>query len=132
MNYKKIALATVCLAITWFVMDFVIHGILLMDQYEATKHLWRPMEEMNHWMMSLVTLFFSFIFTMFYTSVVKQKTTSQGLKFGLWYGLALGLAMGGMYCYMPITFALAVGWFFGTLAESLVGGIIVGYLTREA
>jgi len=131
MNWKKIAIATVALTVVWFVMDFVIHGVLLMNLYKESAHFWRPMEEMNPIIGAACTLVFAFLFTMFYVSVVRPKNLSTGLKFGIWLGLLWGVSMGGMYMFMPIPLMLAIGWFSATLVESVVGGVVVGYLTKD-
>jgi len=37
-------------------MDFVIYGRILRAMYEATAHLWRPIDQINLVLMYMVTL----------------------------------------------------------------------------
>jgi len=127
---KRILMATVAIFITWSVMDFVIHGILLKPTYDATASLWRPMEDMNMPLMYLVTLIFAACFVLIY-QIIERKSLATGIKYGLLFGMAAGVSMGlGSYSYMPIPISLAWGWLGGTLVELLVAGVIVGLLVK--
>ena len=44
---KQISLATLAVFITWSVMDYLIHGVLLSSIYQQTASLWRPMADMK-------------------------------------------------------------------------------------
>ena len=61
-------LAVVVVFLAFFVMDFVIHELILSGPYEATASLWRTEEDMNRlmpfmWIGTLVmSLFFVLIF----------------------------------------------------------------------
>jgi len=131
MNVKKIILATVCLAVLLFAMDFLIHGHLLMEQYKATATLWRPMEEMNPATMGLTTLIFALIYVFFFSSMVNPKNIAQGLKFGFWFGLAGGFSLFCVSTYMPIPMTIACAWFAAALIESVVGGALVGFIMKD-
>ena len=128
---KRLLMATVAIFITWSVMDFVIHGILLKPTYDATASLWRPMEEMNMPLMYLVILIFTACFVMIY-QMIERKSLATGIKYGLLFGIAFGVSMGlGSYSYLPIPMSLAWGWLGGTLVELLVAGVIVGLLVKS-
>ena len=128
---KRILMATVAIFITWSIMDFVIHGILLKPTYDATASLWRPMEEMNMPLMYLVILIFTACFVLIY-QMIERKSLATGIKYGLLFGIAAGVSMGlGSYSYMPIPMSLAWGWLGGTLVELLVAGVIVGMLVKS-
>ena len=129
---KKSIIAIVAVYFTWFLMDWVIHGKLLMGIYEATSHLWRPEEEMNMGYMIGITLALSTLFVVIYNALISSKSQAAGLKYGVLLGLIMGVAGGfGPYCWMPIPFTLAIGWFAATLVEFAVAGLIVGALVRE-
>ncbi len=38
----------------------------------------------------------------------------------------------GSYCYMPISFDLALSWFIATLVEITLAGLIVGLMVKPA
>jgi len=54
MNIPRLLIAIVAGFIVIFATDWLIHGIWLVPDYEATKALWRPESEMQahmHWML---------------------------------------------------------------------------------
>jgi hypothetical protein len=129
---KKILLTTLVVFIAWYAMDFIIHAVLLKSQYESTAHLWRPEGEMKMVLMFIVTLIAAFAFVEIFARFLAKRGPTEGLKYGLWFGIATGIPMGyGSYSVMPIPYALAFGWFLGSLVESMVGGFIAGTMIKE-
>jgi hypothetical protein len=130
---KRIALAVLAIFVAWSVLDFVIHGLILKSTYEATAQLWRPMEEMKMGILYLAVLVNALAFVWIYAGFFADRGIASGLKYGLVYGLGTGFSMGfGTYSFMPIPVYLAAVWFFGTLVETLVGGVIVGSIIRKS
>ncbi len=129
---KQTILAVIAVFIAWSILDFLIHGVLLKSTYQETANLWRPEDEMNMPLMSIVTLVFSICFVIIYSYLIEPKSLSLGIKYGLILGIATGVSMGfGSYCYMPIPLSLAFSWFIGSLVEITLAGIIVGYLVKS-
>ncbi len=129
---KRTVLAIIAVFIAWSVLDFIIHGMLLQSTYEATAQLWRPMEEMKMSLMYFVTFLFTATFVLIYALLISEKSLASGLKFGTLFGIAIGLSMGfGSYSSMPIPLMLAWSWFFGSLIEALVAGVIVGAIVKS-
>ena len=129
--FKQNLLATIAVFITWTIIDFLTHGRLLMEAYEATAHLWRSEQDMNPVLMSGVTLIYSFCFVALYQYFVNPKSLSTGLKFGALFGLAAGGVGGiGSYVYLPISLQLAGSWLAISLVELTAAGAIVGYLVK--
>jgi|DEB0MinimDraft_12_1074336.scaffolds.fasta_scaffold00948_4 hypothetical protein len=130
--FKQNLLATVVVFIAWTIIDFLTHGRLLMEAYEATAHLWRSEQDMNPALMSGVTLIYSFCFVALYQYFVNPKSLSTGLKFGALFGLAAGVVGGiGSYVYLPISLQLAGSWLAISLVELTAAGAIVGYLVKD-
>jgi len=130
---KRPFIAVVVIFIAWSLLDFVIHGLLLQEIYEATASLWRPMEEMNMTLMYIVTLAYTVCFVAIYDVFVSQKSVSTGIKYGALFGLAAGISMGfGSYTFMPIPWSLALSWFTGTLVESIVAGALAGAIIKQS
>ena len=127
---KSVILAIITVFIAWSVLDFLIHGMLLKEAYEATAHLWRPMQEMNMTLMHGVTLVLAILFVELYAFCVSDKSLSMGLKFGVIFGLAAGVMAASSYLYMPIPLSLAIDWSVGTLVEFVVAGWLVGLLVK--
>jgi hypothetical protein len=129
---KRTILAVVAVFITWSVLDFILHGVLLQSTYQATANLWRPMDQMNVPLRYLVSLVFSASFVLIYGLLVGQKSLVSGIKFGALFGLATGISMGfGSYSVMPIPLALAWGWFLGSWVEAIAAGAIVGAIVKS-
>jgi hypothetical protein len=129
---KRTIIAIVVVFIAWSVLDFIIHGLVLQPIYVDTAALWRPMEEMNNWLMSLVGFISAAVFTAIYAQLIKPKKTVTGLSYGLLFGLGAGISMGfGTYCVMPIPFSLAIGWFLGTVIKATAGGWLAGLIVKE-
>ncbi|MGB5179375.1 MAG: hypothetical protein WBP44_11670 [Gammaproteobacteria bacterium] len=130
---KRPFIAVVVIFIAWSLLDFVIHGLLLQETYEATASLWRPMEEMSMTLMYIVTLAYTVCFVAIYDVFVSQKSVSTGIKYGVLFGLAAGISMGfGSYTFMPIPWSLALSWFTGTLVESIVAGALAGAIIKQS
>ena len=128
---KRAIMAVVAVFIAWSVLDFLIHGLLLQSIYAATSNLWRPMDEMNRPVMSLVTLVFTACFVTIYGFLIEQKSLASGIRYGALFGLATGASMGfGSYSYMPIPLTLACSWFIGSWIEAIVAGVIVGAIVK--
>ena len=129
---KRVVLAVVAVFVAWWVLDLLIHGVLLGSTYAATAHLWRPMEEMNRGLMALVGLVGAVAFVAVYAYLIRPKCPVTGLIYGALFGLGVGVSMGyGTYCVMPIPHRLALAWFLGALVEAVVGGLLVGLIVKE-
>lgn len=132
MDYKKVTIAALAVFITWEVLDYFIHNVILTDIYGRTASLWRPMEEMKMGLLLVVVLVSAVAYVLIYALLVKDKSIKNGLLFGLLYGLATGIPMGyGMYAVQPFPHILALGWALGSLVESLAAGALVGWLVRK-
>ena len=129
---KRTIWAVVATFISWSILDFILHGVLLRPVYEATSSLWRPMDQMNMPLMYFVTLVYSTCFVLIYAFLVGQKSLATGLLFGALFGLAAGIGMGfGSYSYMPIPLTLAWSWFLGSWVEAIAAGAIVGAIVKS-
>ena len=133
MNVKRWLLAGLAAFAAVFVVDFVVHGRLLMGLYQQTSAIWRPEAEANQKMrlMMLGQLLFGLIFAAIYIKGYEPRKAGagQGIRYGLWIGLLLAVpAICVWYVVLPIPFALARGWALAHLAECLVAGALVGFI----
>jgi hypothetical protein len=128
----RTAFAIVITFVVWSVLDFLVHGMLLMPQYEATAELWLPQDEMRMGLMFGVRLVLVCVFVLIYLVLVHPKHLGRGILYGLLYGIASGTAMGyGSYSYMNIPYEMAFIWFGNAVLELLIAGLIVGLLIKE-
>lgn len=129
---KRALIAMVAVFAAWTVLDFIIHNLLLMDAYASTAHLWRPREEMKFSLIHLATAISAVVFVYVYARFFAEKNLGTGLRYGFFIGLAWGVGMGyGTYAVMPLPYALALGWFLGTLVEFIAAGLLVGLIVKE-
>lgn len=130
---KKIVISSIIIFIAMAVLDILIHGVILESAYIETAQLWRPMDEMESYMlwMYCVTLVYAILFSTIYALYVTPKSLATGIKFGLLLGLAMGVSMGiGSYLVMPITPVIALVWFLGTTIEITVAGLIAATVIK--
>ena len=129
---KRGILAVVAVFATFVILDYIIHGIILMSTYVATAYLWRSPEEMILWVMYLSTLVFSIIFVYIYARFIAKKGTGTGVFYGLLMGLAMGTSMGiGSFSVMPIPCNMALTWFLGCIVEMALAGLWLGLIVKE-
>ncbi len=128
---KKFLLAVLAVFVAWEILDFIIHTMILAQQYKDTASLWRPEGEMKMGLMVIVTLISSVAFCYLYDAFVKDKSMTNAVKFGLVFGIGTGIGMGyGTYSVQPITYMIAFTWFLGTVIESALAGLILGLILK--
>ena len=129
---KRLSGSVLAIFVSWSIIDYVIHGIILMEAYQQTEHLWRPMEEMKMGLMYIVVLLTAIVFALIYKRLITNKSITNAIQYGILFGIAVGLGMGyGSYSVMPITYSIAITWFLGTLIEYVVAGVLVGIIIKE-
>ena len=129
---KRIIFATLAVFVTWAILDFLIHGMMLGSTYQATAMLWRPMEEMKTGLMYLVLLLSALVFVTIYARLISPKNVARGLGYGLLFGVGTGISMGyGTYSVQPIPYYMALTWFLGTAIEATVAGLLTGLIVTE-
>jgi hypothetical protein len=129
---KRIVLAVLAVFVAWSVLDFVIHGVVLMSTYQDTAQLWRPKKDIRMGLLQIVKLVSATVFVCLYAFFVGKKSVATGLKFGLLFGLGAGISMGyGTYAVMPIPYKIAIVWFAGTVVDAAVAGLLTGLIVKE-
>ena len=129
---RDILLGSVVVFIAWAILDYLIHGVLLMPTYEQTADLWRPTGEMKPWLMWIVNLIAAVCLVAVYAVFFKAKNIRNGLVYGLLVGIAWGAGMGyGSYSYMPIPYFLAQAWFWAKVVELIVAGALMGLIVKD-
>jgi hypothetical protein len=128
---KRFLLAVIAVFVVWSVLDFIIHGVILQSTYQATAQLWRPMNEMKMGFLYVVTAVGCICFVGIYALLIQPKSFASGLKFGLLFGVGTGFGMGyGTYSVMPVPHYLALVWFVGVVAETVLGGLLTAAIVK--
>jgi hypothetical protein len=133
MNTKKWVIASLVIFVVDQILSYLFHGVFMSGVYEATAHLWRPMEEMNRmmWMMWISGLVWSFLFVYIFAKGYEGKGIMEGVRFGLIVGVFFSLPMSlGTYASMPITGGIAAAWFIYGVIDITILGILAAVLYK--
>ncbi len=130
LDMKSRLLAVLGIIVSWMILDYLFHGVLLMADYTATASLWRPMTEFKTGIMQLVGVVTAFAFVVIFCNLVSNKTMKKAVKLGTLVGLIVGTLQANGYSYMPITTTIAVGWFFANFVKFTVAGAITGFFVK--
>ena len=136
MNTKRWLLASVAVFATLFVLEFIIHGVLLQGVYQQPASLWRPLTDMQRlmWIMWVGYVIFALFFVFIYTKGYEKGKPGlgQGFRFGLYVGAMLSVLHGfGWYAILPVPLALSFSWFVAIFVESIAMGIAAGLVYRD-
>jgi hypothetical protein len=133
MNIKRLILAMVAGFVVIFATDYLIHGLWLVPDYEATKSLWRPEAEMNsrfHWML-LAQIICAVTFVIIWAKGAAGGSIGSGIVFGLLMGLFQQIWAIVDYVVIPMPGELAAKWFFSGLAQAVLLGIATALVYKS-
>lgn len=132
MNPKRFIAAVISVFITFMALDFIIHNIILMDEYASLKNLWRPDMQSLLWMMPVITFIMSILVTCLFIRGYQERGIMEGLSFGILVGLMTnGMGAFSQYWMYPVPLSLAVKWFVFGLIEFIIAGIILSLVYRK-
>lgn len=129
----RFALAVVAAIVAIFGTDILIHHFWLMPDYEATKSIWRPEEEMNsrmHWMFIAEFLWGTVFVIIWAKGFARSGNVGTGILFGLLMGLFQAIWVLLNYVLIPMPGTLAAKWFCSGVLQSIVVGIVVALVYR--
>lgn len=135
MNTKRWLQASLAAVVVVWIVESVVHGLMLSDLYKQTAPVWRPLGEMEKLMplMWLGYALFAPFFVFLYAKGIepKKEAFGQGLRFGLIFGVGLS-AMSNLvwYVILPIPMALAFYWFLDGVAVYAIAGVTVALVYR--
>jgi hypothetical protein len=134
MNIKRLLLAIIAGFVVIFGTDYLIHGLWLMPDYNATKHLWRPESEMHSrfcWMLA-AQLLCAITFVLIWAKGFAGRDLGTGALFGLLMGLFQNVWAIVNYVVIPMPGELAMKWFFAGLAQAVLLGIVTALIYKPA
>jgi len=113
---------------------FLIHSVLLRQDYVDTAALWRPREAqiMRVWAMLLAVLIYVIGAVLVYVRGVEQKPwMGQGIRFGILLAL-VAVVYGSLsgWVILPIPHMLAVKWILSESLLSVVFGLAVAGICK--
>ncbi len=83
---KKFAISWVSIFVVWMIGDFIVHGVLLHDDYAKLPNLFRPESDAQQYfpLMILAHVIMAGAFAWIYARGVEAKPwLGQGIRFGL-------------------------------------------------
>jgi hypothetical protein len=132
---KKLWVTFIVVFIVYFILDWLVNGVLLHSTYmaEDVAKIMRPEAEVNSnmWMIVICDLVYTFFFTFIFSKGFENKGWMEGLRYGLYIGLMVSLPMAYItYAVQPIPYSLALQWFiYGTL-QNIIIGIVAALLYK--
>ncbi len=131
MNLKRLIPATLAVFITFQVTDFLIHSLILASSYAALQELWRPDMMSKMWIMTLTSLFMSFMFVFIFIKGYEKKGICEGFRFGIIIGLFMSVtAMLNQYVVYPVPFSMVIQWLIYGLIQFILAGIVVSLIYK--
>jgi hypothetical protein len=134
MNIPRLILAIVAGFIVIFATDYLIHGVWLMPDYNATKAIWRPDAEMNarvQWMF-IAQFLFAATFVIIWAKGFAGRSIGVACVIGLLMGIFQGAWALVDYVVIPMPGELAVKWFISGLAQVVLLAIVTALVYKPA
>jgi hypothetical protein len=132
---KRFLLAWLVVFIAWFIGSFVVHGVLLHDDYMAAKSLFRPEAEAQKFfpLMILAHIFLAGAFVWIYARGVEAKPwLGQGIRFAIAVIFLTTLPLYLIYYVVqPMPGATVVKQIIFDGILILILGAIVGFMYRR-
>ena len=132
---KKFAIAWVCIFVVWMVGDFVVHGVLLHDDYARLPNLFRPESDAQQYfpLMILAHVIMAGAFAWIYARGVEAKPwLGQGIRFGVVMALLMAVPSYTIYYVVqPMPGASVVKQMLFESVLLLVLGAVAAFLYRN-
>jgi hypothetical protein len=134
MNMKRLIFAIIAGWVVIFGTDFLIHGLWLKPDYDATKAIWRPENEMQaHFCWMLFAQFLcAATFVIIWAKGFAGGSVGCGAAFGLLMGLFQQVWAIVDYVVLPMPGELAVKWFCSGLVQAILLGIVTALVYKPS
>jgi hypothetical protein len=128
MDIGRLVITIVVAAVVMFILDIIVHGLILGSQYGATAESWRPEEEMAARRPLQFLCYFVIAIGFCTVWAVGFASHGHGLKCGAIYGFFMGLfGTGGMtmsFVFSPIPDQFMVPWIISGLLSAVIIGVV--------
>ena len=133
MNTKRLVISSIAVFIFIFIFEWLFHGMILADAYQATAQLWRTEADMQshfYWML-LGQLLFAVMFCFIFTKGYQQKGLAEGARYGFYMALFISTTTLVMYAVTPYPGTLVTAWIIGGIVELVLAGMILAAIYRS-
>ena len=131
MNCKRFVIASVVVFVAVQVMEFIVNGLIMKDQYESLKSLWRPDMASKMWLMYVVGVLVAFLFTYIFVKGREGKGIAEGIRYGIviWLFVAIPMSL-WFWAMFPVPFKISLWWMVFSLIEYIIAGILVAAIYK--
>lgn len=130
---KKVWTGFIVVFIVYFLLDWLVNGVLLQSSYmaEEVAKLMRPEADIQMWIIIVCDLFYAFFFTLIFSKGYENKGAMEGVRYGFYIGMMVSLPMAyGTYAVMPVPYTLALQWFLYGLAVNIICGVVLTFIIK--
>ncbi len=133
MNKSKFLISFVAIYVVGFILNYLIHNMLLMDTYMSLSNLWRPDMDRLMWVQFVTALFYCFFFVYIFVRGYQNRGIMEGVRYGLiiWGFTSIPMIY-GQYMVYPLPYSLVWKWLAADLVSLLVYGILVALIYKPA
>jgi hypothetical protein len=131
MNWSRFFIAFVVIYVVGGLLNFLMHGVLLMESYEAIQSVWRPDMDRLMWIQWVTPLFLIFFFLYIFARGYEGKGIMEGVRFGLiiWAFVSIPMTY-GQYMLYPLPYSLVWKWLAADLVSFVVFGILAAAIYK--
>lgn len=133
MNVKRFILGSLAVFVFVYVAEFVLHGVIMADSYQAHIELLRPEGEQMAYMpfMALGFLILAFGFSFIFINGYEGKGVAEGLRFGLYAAIAFGVSTHLInYTVFPLPKNWIVAWIVGESVILMLAGALIALIYK--
>ena len=122
---KKVLIATTATFVFFALYSFIINGVILASAYQSTASLWRPDMERLMWVYQVINLVGAFFFVFVFSKGYEGRGMMEGIRYGIYMGIWIGIGYAyGTYAMIAIPYWMAATWFWTTILQYVMAGII--------
>ncbi|TDJ35416.1 MAG: hypothetical protein E2O56_01055 [Gammaproteobacteria bacterium] len=135
MNTKSFAITVVVLYVLQQVLGYLMHQVWLTPVYEELAAVFRPRAEMDQmlWIFFATSAVWVLVFTYIFVRGREGKGIMEGVRYGALMGLFYNLTIAyDSYVIYPITSSLALKWFLGGIAISIILGVVASLVYKPS
>jgi hypothetical protein len=93
MNWKRFFVASLVIFVVIQAMEFIINNVFMKTAYESLSSLWRPNMMSKMWVMYIIEVLVSLLFTYIFIKGREKKGISEGVRYGILIWLFVAVPM---------------------------------------
>jgi hypothetical protein len=135
---KRTVIGCIAVYIGMNVLNILIHSVLLKNYYysDPVISILRPSPEVRTWIYFVTSLVASYFFVVIFSKGYEKKGIGEGIRYGLYIGLFFSFpTVFDSYASYPLPASLAIKWFFYSILEYIILGVVIamvfGVLSKE-